>query len=106
MWMVDPKILCRKHLLGEHVELHMCAAHLKLRRCIDGWVDGNCLEPASIGIRHTALAEEMVRRGYKHASPLTQPVIAAHQRPWATVDKPAALAELKRRCPECAGRMK
>ena len=25
MWMVNPKIMCRKHLLGEHVEL--------LRRC-------------------------------------------------------------------------
>lgn len=25
MWMVDPKIMCRKHLLGEHLELHMLA---------------------------------------------------------------------------------
>ena len=23
MWMIDPKLLCRKHLLGEHLEIHM-----------------------------------------------------------------------------------
>ena len=23
MWMIDPTMLCTKHLLGEHVELHM-----------------------------------------------------------------------------------
>ena len=22
MWMIDPTLLCRKHLLGEHGELH------------------------------------------------------------------------------------
>ena len=25
MWGVDPKQMCRQHLLGEHVELHMQA---------------------------------------------------------------------------------
>lgn len=23
MWMVPPELMCRQHLLGEHVELHM-----------------------------------------------------------------------------------
>jgi len=23
MWMLNPKALCRKHLMGEHVEIHM-----------------------------------------------------------------------------------
>jgi hypothetical protein len=23
MWMVDPRIMCRNHLLGEHAEIHM-----------------------------------------------------------------------------------
>lgn len=32
MWMIDPKLLCRKHLLGEHNEIHK---HLpSFRRCI------------------------------------------------------------------------
>ena len=28
-WMVDPRLLCRKHLLGEHVENHMFIGTLK-----------------------------------------------------------------------------
>lgn len=32
MWVVNPKILCRKHLLGEHVELHMATGHLQRGR--------------------------------------------------------------------------
>ena len=104
MWMVNPKIMCRKHLLGEHVETHMIAAHIKLGRRIDGWADTNCLQPGAIGKRHGELAAEMLKRGYKHASPLTQPQVAVHQRPLATVDKLAAKAELVRRCAECAGR--
>jgi hypothetical protein len=28
MWMVPPKVMCRKHLLGEHVEIHMLAGSL------------------------------------------------------------------------------
>lgn len=104
MWMVEPKILCRKHLLGEHVELHMMAGHLRLGRKVDGFVAHNCVEPKSIGARHKALAAEMTRRGYKHASPLHQPDVAAHQRPEAKVDAVASLMALLDRCEECAER--
>lgn len=27
MWMVDPTIMCRQHLLGEHYELHVRGAY-------------------------------------------------------------------------------
>ena len=102
MWMVNPAIMCRKHLLGEHVELHMAAAHLRLGRRVDGWADANCLEPRAIGRRHKALAAEMRRRGYQHASPLQQPRVLKIQRPEARVDNIAAMVELMRRCAECA----
>lgn len=102
MWMVDPTRMCRKHLLGEHVELHMMAGHLQLGRKVDGYVRENCVQPRSIAARHKALIAEMTRRGYKHASPLRQPKIAAHQHPEARVDRQAALAELVHRCSECA----
>ena len=101
MWMVDPRILCRKHLLGEHVELHMAAAWLKRGKHIDGWVNTNCLEPRSIGARHKALAAEMLRRGYRHRSSILQPRIANYQHPTAEVDRKAALKELLCRCPAC-----
>ena len=104
MWMVDPVIMCRKHLLGEHVELHMAAAHICLGKRIDGWADTNCLQPKAIGMRHKALAAEMTLRGYKHVSPLRQPRVLKTQRPEACVDTIAARTELVRRCTECAGR--
>ena len=102
MWMVDPRIMCRKHLLGEHVELHMIAASLRLGRRIDGYVAHNCVEPRAIARRHAALAKEMTRRGYRHASPLKQPRVLAHQHPTARVRRADALRELRRRCEACA----
>ena len=105
MWMVSPSLLCRKHLLGEHLELHMMVGHLQRARRIDGFVRNNCVQPKSIGARHKALAKEMERRGYRHASPLQQPKIAAHQHPEAKVDAVAALADLLDRCEECSSRV-
>ena len=102
--MVDPAIMCRKHLLGEHVELHMMAAHLRLGRKVDGFVAHNCVQPKAISTRHKALAAEMTQRGYKHASPLQQPTIAPHQHPEAKVDAAASLTDLLDRCEECAER--
>jgi Pyrimidine dimer DNA glycosylase len=101
MWMVPPEFMCRKHLLGEHVELHMLEAHLRLGRRVDGYAANNCVEPRSIGRRHAALAAELARRGYRHASPLRQPPVAQYQRPTAKVDVAAAALELSRRCPGC-----
>ena len=101
MWMTDPAMMCRKHLLGEHVELHMASAWIARGRRIDGWVNNNCLEPRAIARRHKALAREMMRRGYKHASPLAQPAVAKHQCPTARVDRDAAAKELRRRCLDC-----
>ena len=100
MWMVNPKIMCRKHLLGEHVELHMLVGHLRRARRIDGFVRNNCVQPCSINARHKALAKEMERRGYVHASPLQSPVWSAYE--LVRVDVAASLAELTRRCAERA----
>ena len=104
MWMVDPGVMCRKHLLGEHVELHMMAGHLQLGRKVDGYVRENCVQPRSIAARHKALIAEMTRRGYKHASLLHQPKIAVHQHPEAVVDAASSLADLVGRCSECRER--
>jgi hypothetical protein len=104
MWMVDPAIMCRQHLLGEHVELHMMAAHLRLGRRTDKFVANNCTQPRSIKARHCALAAEMTRRGYHHASPLDQPPVAAHQHPTARVDVALALQDLLGRCSACSER--
>jgi len=68
--MVSPKILCNKHLLGEHNELHKLVGYLKTKKSIKGWIESNCLELESIEKRHKNLASEMAKRGYSHKSPL------------------------------------
>jgi hypothetical protein len=101
MWMVDPRAMCRHHLLGEHLELHMLAGALRRGKSVDGFLAKGLLEPGSARTRHGALASEMHRRGYRHASPLPAVRLKArHQGRF--VDRAAALAELRRRCPECA----
>jgi hypothetical protein len=106
MWMVDPPVMCRKHLLGEHVELHMAVAWILKGKSVAGWAGSNCLEPSSIGARHAVLAMEMTARGYAHKSPLAQPYVGANRHPGAKVDAEASLAELLRRCQECRMRAK
>ena len=58
MWMIDSAILCRYHLLGEHLETHMFAGHLKKKKRVDGYLRNNCFEPKSLVFRHEYLARE------------------------------------------------
>lgn len=75
IWDIHPKHLCRRHLLGEHRELHAIwniltkhnrkggyARHPETLR----WVG----KLSALYSRHEALVAEMTRRGYKHHSPL------------------------------------
>lgn len=70
MWMINPKKMCRKHLLGEHVETHMLLGSFERGKTLNGFVIKNCLEPKEIFNRHNLLAEEMISRGYNHKSPM------------------------------------
>ncbi len=75
VWDVNVTILCRKHLLGEHRELHGLwniltkhngkggySQHPETKR----WVG----KLKALYARHEALVTEMERRGYTHSSPL------------------------------------
>ncbi|HEX8591196.1 MAG TPA: pyrimidine dimer DNA glycosylase/endonuclease V [Candidatus Paceibacterota bacterium] len=75
VWDLPPKELCRKHLLGEHRELHGLwniltrhegkggySHHPETKR----WMG----KLAALYARHEKLVLEMQRRGYRHASPL------------------------------------
>ena len=75
IWDVEPRILCRKHLLGEHRELHGLwnilimhkrgySNHRETRR----WVG----KEKALYNRHEQLVQEMKKRGYAHFSPLRQ----------------------------------
>ena len=73
VWDVHPSRLCRRHLLGEHRELHGLWNILVLEK------RGYSFHPetkrwegklAALYKRHQQLVEEMQRRGYRHHSPL------------------------------------
>lgn len=104
MWMVDPKTMCTRHLLGEHHEIHMFAGALKRQTSVTGYIENNLLEPRSIKKRHDELVTEMERRGFAgHKSPMEQPDISYlplnEQR--ARVDVESAAKDLFSRCQLC-----
>jgi len=99
MWMVDPRLMCRNHLLGEHKEVHMLAGTLLRGKSIQGWVDQGLIDPASVRERHDELVSEMKRRGYNHKSPLPES-FPDPSHPMISVED--SHKELKRRCSKCA----
>ena len=95
--MVDPRVMCRKHLLGEHVELHMLVASMRHGISLQGFFDNQLIETHNVKRRHEQLVNEMKRRGFQHASPLTN----IPRRRAGRVDRRANLLELARRCAHC-----
>ncbi|MDA8432778.1 MAG: pyrimidine dimer DNA glycosylase/endonuclease V [Nitrospiraceae bacterium] len=73
IWDLSPERLCRSHLLGEHRELHAIWSILTNNR------KGYSGHPEvlrwkgklkALFLRHEDLVSEMLRRGYRHESPL------------------------------------
>ena len=95
--MVPAWRMCRKHLLGEHVEIHMAVATLRLGRSVAGFLEKGLLELSSLRRRHDELVAEMLRRGYRHNSPLG-PI---PRRKGGKIDRRANMLELARCCPDC-----
>ena len=99
MWMVDPELLCREHLLGEHNELHKIYGCLKIGRSLKGYFDKGFIELQSLEKRHKELVDEMLRRKYNHNSPLQ--FECKHK--FGKVDVKKNIEELRRRCERCLG---
>ncbi len=102
-WLVNPKLLCRKHLLGEHVEHHMFMGSIKKGISVEGFLRDGLLEPKTLHSRHDELVEEMKRRGYNHKSPLPD-VDISHLRD-GKISLTRNIEDLKNRCVECAKRI-
>lgn len=100
MWMVNPQVLCNQHLLGEHVEMHMFAAHFELGRRLGKYAE--LCEPEQVENRHRELAAELRRRGFNHGSPLHF-VYSGPER--GHVDTQRSLRDLKARCMACRERI-
>jgi hypothetical protein len=103
MWMIPPKFLCNKHLLGEHVEIHMLIGAINKRKKLDGFVINGLIEPKSIVNRHTILAEEMKHRGMNHKSYIPTFDISSYQKEMqeSVVNRQTSYGELVKRCADC-----
>jgi hypothetical protein len=76
----------------------MFAGVIKKQTSLDGYITNGLVETDKIQARHDALAAEMEKRGYNHASPMVCPPVATEGK----IDAEANLRELARRCPDCA----
>ena len=99
MWGVDPATLCRQHLLGEHLELHMFVGAMHKGTSMQGFIDNGLLDVSCLESRHDELVAEMSRRGMKHKSPLK--FVPANRWAIKPIDTAANLIELARRCDYC-----
>ena len=102
MWGVEPIMLCKRHLLGEHVEMHMFIGTMKKGKSLKGYIDKGLIDISKIWERHDELVKEMKRRGIKHSSPLPCGGGMFHG---GEVDVDVNLIELYNRCKHCRKRI-
>ena len=91
IWDIEPRRLCRQHLLGEHRELHAIWSVLTKGK------NGYSRHPETLRWkgrlralfnRHGELVDEMIRRGYNHHSPLEKKLATGRAKQDVYVDTP------------------
>lgn len=102
--MVNPKIMCRNHLLGEHAEIHLFVWNIDRKHSIKGYINKGLLETHNLYNRHEELAQELRRRGYRHNSELDAKWKRAENA--GSIDKKRNLEQLIERCTKCRERHK
>ena len=110
MWEVEPRVLCRNHLLGEHYEMHMFTGTLAKGKSVAGYVRTGLVIVNKIEERHNDLAVEMESRGYRHSwdkplrgYELSEETLTKY-RLSQSFNHEKSLQELLSRCPVCRGR--
>ena len=99
IWDINPKKLCRNHLLGEHRELHAVWAILTKGK------KGYSHHPETkrwrgklkaLYLRHYALVDEMTKRGYNHNSELKKSIAKGASIQDVYIDKPRSQLKILR----------
>jgi hypothetical protein len=106
MWNIDPRLMCRRHLLGEHVEMHMFASCIDMDKNLQGYMNNGLVDLEYIEQRHEDLAQEITTRGYNHYSPLLMSDIYRYAKNLGItflgeIRVKDNMEILKGRCPEC-----
>ena len=112
MWMVNPKCLCMKHLLGEHGEIHKHRHNFVKRHSITGRITTNACEPLSMQTRHDELEKEIQFRAIQNGrtpktSPYSLPDLShlPDNEKYYKVNIKESLELLNQRCVECSKRI-
>jgi len=108
MWMINTAIMCRQHLIAEHLECSsMCLGILKKKHRINGYITSNAIEIASSKLRHDEIVDEMLFRGYNHHTPydgIPNDILQFYAKEALfRVDRKASLLLLLTRCETCRG---
>jgi hypothetical protein len=106
MWMTSTSIMCRQHLIAEHLECSaMLLGILRRKYKVEGFIKSNAIEIASSKLRHDELVDEMLFRGYKHNSPyngIPEDLLLYYKKEALfKVDRKISLLLLLIRCPVC-----
>ena len=99
MWMVDPRVMCRQHLLGEHAEIHMFIGTINRKKSVKGYLEKGLLEIHNLYNRHEELVKEMKRRGYNHHSEVDEKWKFVEK--VGTINRDMNVDELFNRCSKC-----
>lgn len=99
MWNVDPRAMCRQHLLGEHLEMHMFVGARRKKKSLQGYASAGLVDLRLLRQRHNELVHEMECRGYQHESPLPQRGSEPQAIGW--VDSAGNFEQLRVRCASC-----
>ncbi len=97
--MVNPRIMCRQHLLGEHAEIHMFIGTINRRKSIKGYLEKGLLEIHNLHNRHEELVKEMKCRGYNHYSEIDEKWKIVEEAGFVNMNK--NVDELINRCSKC-----
>lgn len=106
-WNVDPIVLCRKHLLGSHVESHMVIGAIKKGKSLDGYTDKGLIDVSRLSRWHSGVAREIESRGWNHRSPYDDLTAREARLKYRVgyIDWKDSLKELSGRCPDCKFRI-
>lgn len=109
VWDLPPQLLCDRHLVAEHHEIHTIWS--VLTRGLKGW----SRHPETLRwqgrlralyARHEADVEEMQRRGFRHRSPLDEALAEGEAEQTECVDAPEEqMRMLRARCEKCRERL-
>jgi len=106
-WHIPTHLMCREHLLGEHLEHHMFVTHINMGKKLGRFLTNKLIQVSTLKSRHAELVQEMKNRGYNH-NDSTDTIFdnINYDGPDGEIDEVENCVELWNRCYACQTRMK